>query len=731
MFKKLVIAGLVVAGLTCLLWFKVAPILRLWLKPPVASVMVAHSPANPASRPASFATIVPTPRPDEIEVTLFPVTGGLGWSSNLDGRTYLSEPEIHVGAFEGHTFLGVLQFELSTIPAEAVVTYANLQLTGLDEQNTAPGGEWRLEILEPGLDAGWLNTLSYDTLRQAAGAVIIGEPLTTADLEVGEVNNFRFSTQQVAMLQSRLATGLVTFRLNGPTKGDNLFTWAGTKSAASGPTNQPQLHLRYVPTAHDNRPVAGIAPLEAVAVLPSLPTPLPTLPTATPESPTATLSPEGIVIVTSTPQPENMITAAALAVDATNVAASVGTFTPVPDNWVTPVVITPKPSPANAATAEFLDALATANVILNGEASPTPPNVWTATPVLPTPTATATPSPTPFTPVVVTATPTPENIVTVAAQAATATALAAVIGTYTPVPGNWVTPMVVTPAPAPANAATAAFRRLEATAQAYLNGNKNAPVYVWTATPTPFLRPVVGQVATPWAAPSPTPTPLPMPQQLIGKIAFLSNRSGGPEPLRQPLVYVVDPDGGNLAVLADSTFYELAKARDVYSSDQRFVTFVKEFPRYSGDSGRHEMVPAIFYYDYEYNVEEQITFFGAGKAWDPVWSPTNEQVAFVSNDSSDDEIWITNRDGSGLQRLTETNEAYNGREIGKDTFIPEVNGHPSWSPDGRQIVFWSNRSGHRQIWVMNIDGSNAHSLSTTGYDDWNPVWIKYTDPARR
>jgi Tol biopolymer transport system component len=99
----------------------------------------------------------------------------------------------------------------------------------------------------------------------------------------------------------------------------------------------------------------------------------------------------------------------------------------------------------------------------------------------------------------------------------------------------------------------------------------------------------------------------------------------------------------------------------------------------------------------------------------------------VSNDSQDDEIWIVNRDGSGLRRLTESNEGFNAREIGKDTFVPEINGHPSWSPDGNQIVFTSTRSGHRQIWVMDADGSNLFSLSTTGYDDWNPVWIKYTD----
>ena len=83
--------------------------------------------------------------------------------------------------------------------------------------------------------------------------------------------------------------------------------------------------------------------------------------------------------------------------------------------------------------------------------------------------------------------------------------------------------------------------------------------------------------------------------------------------------------------------------------------------------------------------------------------------------------------------MTETDEAVFAREPGKNTFIfgeDEENGHPSWSPDGSKIVFSSTRAGQRQIWVMNADGSNAYSLSTTSHEDWDPVWVKYTDPAR-
>jgi hypothetical protein len=293
-------------------------------------------------------------------------------------------------------------------------------------------------------------------------------------------------------------------------------------------------------------------------------------------------------------------------------------------------------------------------------------------------------------------------------------------------PWNWVVPIVVTPEPAtatPANAATASFQAAEATASAFVNGTPTpTPFNVWTATPTPFMRPVVGDVATPWLPPTPTPMPLPIPQELVGKILFLSNRSGGPQPLPEPLVYVMDPDGSNLAVLTDYTFYNTALARDTYSTDQQYRALVKEY----------EGVPAIFYFDYHDNLVKPITFFGfeAGGAWDPVWSPTQEQIAFVSDISTYEEIWVAQRDGSGVRQLTETDAAEFAAESGKNDFVPPANGHPSWSPDGSKIVFWSNHSGDSQIWVMNADGTNAYMPSPSRYDDWDPIWIKHTDPAR-
>jgi len=80
-----------------------------------------------------------------------------------------------------------------------------------------------------------------------------------------------------------------------------------------------------------------------------------------------------------------------------------------------------------------------------------------------------------------------------------------------------------------------------------------------------------------------------------------------------------------------------------------------------------------------------------------MWSPDGQTIAFTSDRSGDPEIYVAKADGSGLQRLTMT--------AGRDA-------HPSWTPDGRQIVFQSPReNGQVRLFIMNADGSNQRPLT--------------------
>jgi Tol biopolymer transport system component len=53
-----------------------------------------------------------------------------------------------------------------------------------------------------------------------------------------------------------------------------------------------------------------------------------------------------------------------------------------------------------------------------------------------------------------------------------------------------------------------------------------------------------------------------------------------------------------------------------------------------------------------------------------------------------------------------------GAEQRQLTVSAAVNGTPAVTPDNRQIVFMSNRTGAYQVWRMNIDGSNPIQLTS-------------------
>src|SRR6266480_4416031 len=75
---------------------------------------------------------------------------------------------------------------------------------------------------------------------------------------------------------------------------------------------------------------------------------------------------------------------------------------------------------------------------------------------------------------------------------------------------------------------------------------------------------------------------------------------------------------------------------------------------------------------------------------------SNGKIAFMSDRSGNQDIFVMNEDGSNQIQLTNS--------VGQD-------GVPAWSPDGTKIAFLSERDGNGEIYVMNADGSNQTRLT--------------------
>ncbi len=102
----------------------------------------------------------------------------------------------------------------------------------------------------------------------------------------------------------------------------------------------------------------------------------------------------------------------------------------------------------------------------------------------------------------------------------------------------------------------------------------------------------------------------------------------------------------------------------------------------------------------------------------PAWSPSGQQIAVQIHLHDHTDIFLLDAAGNIQRRLTESTSS--GR-------APN-NVAPTWSPDGRFILFLSDRDGSWRLYQMNADGSHQVPFLPNALDDFA---LKYDFAAER
>ena len=238
------------------------------------------------------------------------------------------------------------------------------------------------------------------------------------------------------------------------------------------------------------------------------------------------------------------------------------------------------------------------------------------------------------------------------------------------------------------------------------------------------------------------------------RIAFVSDRDGHANARGWPTyeIYVMDADGGNPQNLTNDPNDDSVPS---WSSDGKRIVFS------SYRDGNRENAE-IYVMDADGNNQQRLTdndFYDTH----PSWSPDGERIAFISYRDGhfigefglSSEIYVMDADGKNTRRLTNNRKSDSspswspdgkwivfsvdrkGDDVNYEIYVMDADGgnqrrltnnrvndfSPSWSSDGKRIVFSSYRDGNGEIYVMDNDGGNQQKLTNNPGNDFGPAWF--------
>ena len=188
-------------------------------------------------------------------------------------------------------------------------------------------------------------------------------------------------------------------------------------------------------------------------------------------------------------------------------------------------------------------------------------------------------------------------------------------------------------------------------------------------------------------------------ERLTGEKGYFDTRvvyidETGPKEKRIKRLAIMDQDGANVRLLSQGQELVLTPRFSPTNQEITYMSYTKDQPK-------------VFIMNLETGKRELVGDF-PNMTFAPRFSPDGQRVIMsLGTPDGSSSIYEMDLRSRQSRRLTQTN--------GIDT-------GPSYSPDGRQVVFESDREGSQQLYIMNSDGSGVRRISGADGRYSTPVW---------
>jgi len=210
--------------------------------------------------------------------------------------------------------------------------------------------------------------------------------------------------------------------------------------------------------------------------------------------------------------------------------------------------------------------------------------------------------------------------------------------------------------------------------------------------------------------------------QLTGETGYFDSRivfidESGPKTNRRKRLAIMDQDGAN-------TQFLLAGAQTVitprFSPNAQKITYMSY----------ENIVPQIYLLDIETGRRELLGAF-PGMTFAPRFAPNSDNMLLSLMKKGNSDIYVMDLRSRSTTQLT-TNSAIDvsasfspdGRKIVFNSDRSYLDEGPTWSPNGRVILFsreTRGRNGRSEVWSVDLTGQNLRKVQTPGSAS-DPAW---------